>query len=65
MDDGRFTAIDTFWSDELRMQFVAGMSYQPREGDDLLRSLIPGWIEQGKIREGGPQTILSGTGKVT
>lgn len=61
----RFTAIDSFWSDELQMHFVAGMSYEPREGDDLLRSLVPGWIEQGKIREGGPESKVSGIAIVT
>ena len=55
-----FTAIDTFISQELRSEYVAGLSYEARDEDALLLSMIDQWIEEGKVREGGPQSEVSG-----
>jgi len=58
----RFTAIDTFISKELRSEYVAGLSYEARDEDAVLLSMIDQWIEEGKVREGGPQSSVSGEG---
>ena len=57
----RFTVIDSFHSDELNSEYVAGMSYEARDEDTTLLELIPQWIAEGKVREGGPQSEVSGT----
>ena len=56
----RFTVIDSFTSEALKSEYVAGMSYEAREGDTLLLEMIPKWIEQGLVREGGPQSEVTG-----
>ena len=61
----RFTVIDTFFSDELQSAYVAGMAYEARDEDEKLLELIPQWIEEGKVREGGPQATMSGTAEVS
>ena len=61
----RFTVIDNFTSEEFQCEYVAGMSYEARDEDELLLSLIPKWIKEGKVREGGPQAIVSGTAEVS
>jgi hypothetical protein len=61
----RFTVIDSFHSDEFECDYVAGLSYEARDGDELLLSLIPRWIDEGKVREGGPAATVSGTAEVT
>ena len=57
----RFTVIDSFHSEELRSDYVAGLSYEAQESDEVLLSLIDEWIDEGKVREGGPESIVSGT----
>lgn len=58
----RFTVIDSFFSEETGSEYVAGLSYEAREQDEKLLKLIPQWIEEGKVREGGPQSEVSGRG---
>ena len=61
----RFTVIDSFTSDEFNCEYVAGMSYEARDEDEKLLGLLDGWIKEGKVREGGPAAIVSGTAEVT
>lgn len=61
----RFTVIDGFYSEELESEYVAGLSYEARDEDDKLLALIPKWIEEGKVREGGPVATVSGTAEVS
>ena len=61
----RFTVIDDFKSEELNCEYVAGMSYEARDEDSILLDLIPKWIADGKVREGGPASEVSGTAEVT
>ncbi len=56
----RFTVIDSFKSEELKSEYVAGLSYEARDEDELLLSLLDQWIEEGKVREGGPEAVVSG-----
>jgi uncharacterized protein YrzB (UPF0473 family) len=60
-----FTVIDSFESEEFQCEYVAGLSYTARDEDDKLLGLIDKWIKEGKIREGGPEAIVSGTAEVT
>ncbi len=56
----RFTVLDNFTSDELKSEYVAGLSYEARDEDAVLLGLIDAWIDEGKVREGGPESIVSG-----
>jgi hypothetical protein len=56
----RFMVIDTFFSEELGSEYVAGLSYEARPEDEALLALIPQWISEGKVREGGPVATMSG-----
>jgi hypothetical protein len=59
----RFTAIENFYSEETRSQYVAGLSYiiTTAAHDDKLAELVPKWIAQGLVREGGPEAKMSGS----
>jgi hypothetical protein len=57
----RFTVIDSFTSDELMSQYIAGMSYEARDEDAKLLGLIDKWIADGKVRDGGPEAIVTGS----
>jgi len=56
----RFTVIDNFKSEEFQCEYVAGLSYEARDEDEKLLGLLDKWIEEGKVREGGPEAIVSG-----
>lgn len=56
----RFTALEDFYSDETASHYVAGLSYGAGPNDHKLRELIPQWIAQGKIVEGGGAAAVSG-----
>lgn len=62
----RFTALKQFeWRDEkgkLIAQYVPGLSYTVRPGNDKLAAKIPEWIEEGKVVLGGPAAELEGRG---
>jgi hypothetical protein len=58
----RFTVIDGFVSEELRSEYVAGLSYEARDEDTVLLGLIDQWIDEGKVREGGPSSTVTGEG---
>jgi len=55
----RFTVIDNFKSEETQSEYVAGLSYEGHEGDKVT-GLIDKWIKEGKVREGGPISEVSG-----
>ena len=56
----RFTVIDDFHSEEFRCDYVAGLSYEARDEDEKLLGLLDQWISEGKVREGGPEAIVTG-----
>ena len=60
----RFTAIDDFHSEEFNCDYVAGLSYEARDEDEKLLGLLDKWIDEGKVREGGPVAEVSGGGEV-
>jgi len=60
-----FTVLDDFESQETQSAYCAGLSYTANDGDEKLLGLIDQWIEEGKIREGGPQTQVTGTAEVS
>jgi len=55
----RFTVLDDFFADETKSQYVAGLSYEAEEGSPLAE-LVDGWISEGKVREGGPISEVTG-----
>lgn len=59
-----FTAIENFESKETQSAYVAGLSYTARDEDEVLLDLIDEWIDDGKVREGGPEAKVSGTAEV-
>jgi hypothetical protein len=61
----RFTVLDNFHSDETESDYVAGLSYQANEGDDILLACLDRWISEGKVREGGPEAVMTATGETT
>jgi len=61
----RFTVIDSFHSDEFHSDYIAGLSYEARDEDEKLLGLLDQWIEEGKVREGGPEAVVTGTAEVT
>jgi len=61
----KFTALENFASDETRSEYVEGMTYEVQDEDNEdLMELIDQWVEEGKVREGGPESELSGEGVV-
>jgi hypothetical protein len=60
-----FTVIDDFHSEEFHSDYVAGLSYTAQDHDEKLLELIPKWLKEGKIREGGPVAEVTGTGEIT
>ena len=60
-----FTVLDDFESKETQSAYVAGLSYTARDEDEKLLDLIDQWIEEGKVREGGPEAQVTGTAEVT
>lgn len=60
-----FMAMVNFHSDELHSDYVAGLIYEAREADTVLLGLVPQWVEEGKVREGGPAPEVSGSGTVS
>jgi len=61
----RFTVLDNFESKETQSAYCAGLSYEARDEDETLLRLLDQWIEEGKIREGGPESVVTGTAEVT
>jgi len=59
----KFTALENFTSDETRSEYVEGMTYEAQESDEVLMAIIDEWITEGRVREGGPESEVSGEGK--
>ena len=65
-----FTPLIDFESRELNSGYCVGFTYTVRANDDLLRELLPQWIEGGKVkliasRENNPvEAYMSGIGNV-
>lgn len=43
-----FTALESFYSEELQSRYVAGLGYTARPEDQKLRELLPEWVKQGR-----------------
>ena len=57
-----FTALKDFFSEELKSQYVAGLSYTVRPADAKLAKLVPVWIKEGKVEPGRSGAIVRGEG---
>lgn len=58
----RFTALQDFFSEETKSQYVKGLSYTARPQDEVLLSLVPKWVTEGRVQLGGPSAEVSGKG---
>jgi hypothetical protein len=45
----RFTVIESFHSDELQREFVAGRTYETGGEDAMVDELIDKWVTDGKV----------------
>lgn len=45
-----FMPLKTFHSPDFQCDYVKGQKYTLREGADLLKTLLPGWETEGKIK---------------
>lgn len=64
----RFKAKQDFFSDELKSQYVEGMSYTVRPGNTLLAGLAAEWKDDGRIEwidQATPEAQVGGTGMVS
>jgi hypothetical protein len=64
-----FLALKDFWSEELKSQYVKGLSYSCPDDrvHAKLKALLPQWIKEGKIASGAPLGTggsIAGRGKV-
>ena len=46
----QFTPLKTFHSPDFQCDYVKGQKYTLREGADLLKTLLPVWESEGKIK---------------
>jgi hypothetical protein len=58
----RFIALKDFWSEETGSQYCAGLGYTVRPESHKLRELIPRWLEEGLIAEGGGTATVAAKG---
>jgi len=56
----RFTAMQDFWSDETKSQYMKGLSYTVHDGNDKLAALVQRWTKEGKVELGGPAATVKG-----
>jgi hypothetical protein len=59
----RFTVTQDFFSDEMQTQYLRGFGYEVDDGNDKLHELVDQWIAEGRAREGGPASTISGIGE--
>ena len=57
-----FTALEDFSSKKTSSTYVKGLSYTARPEDDVLHSLLDGWVRDGKIELGGRAAKIRGEG---
>ena len=46
----QFTALTDFYSEDTQSEYIGGMVYTARDGDETLLKLLPKWIKEGKVR---------------
>ena len=60
----QFTPKHDFWSEEMKSQYVAGLTYTIRPGNAKLAEAVGQWIDQGKVIPGAaPAGLVSGKGE--
>ena len=58
----RFQALKNFWCEELKSAYETGMYYTARPGNYTLLHFLTKWIEEGKVKMGGPAAKVTGKG---
>ena len=60
----RFTPIEDFWCEELKSQYVSGLTYTVHYPTSRLAGYAKQWLEEGKIKEViGSAVVVSGSDK--
>ena len=65
--DARFTATETFTCNETGNVYVEGMDYRIRKNNDILRTRVAQWLQNGKvliIPADGVKAVIRGKGEV-
>ncbi len=57
----QFTALEDFWSDEVKSQYCVGLSYDATDNEKLLK-LVERWLKEKKVELGGPAAQIAGRG---
>lgn len=55
-----FVALTDFSSDEFKSQYLKGMSYKVRPGNEKLAKAVEQWIADGKVQLSGVTTGAQG-----
>jgi hypothetical protein len=55
-----FTALVTFYSPETNSTYIEGLGYTVRPGNHVLAELVKGWLSEGKVSLGGPESRIEG-----
>lgn len=58
----QFTPLTDFFSEQVGSQYIEGLSYSVREGNDVLAGLVPVWVKEGKVRIGSVGCKVEGQG---
>lgn len=66
----QFTPLKNFHDDDLRSSYEVGLSYTVRPGNKTLAEKVEGWLSDGLVRLGAPDSPqptaarLKGAGKI-
>jgi hypothetical protein len=61
----QFTPTEDFFSEEMRSQYMKGLTYTVRPGDDALEKCVQKWMKDGKVSEGAAPVNATGPAKVS
>lgn len=60
-----FTPVETFFSDDFKSVYCAGLTYTVRADNAKLRGAVEQWLKDGKVRlVSGNFAIAAGAGEV-
>lgn len=63
----RFRILDDFTYEGLKSDYLAGLTYTIRPGNELLAALVPQWVAEGKaewLDDSAPKSQVSAKGTV-
>lgn len=60
-----FTPTRDFHDNDLRSDYVAGLTYKVRPGNEVLAKKVEGWLKDGSVRLGGAEPQQPNAARVT